>query len=663
MGLFRNIITRVASRIVEKSGGFEKLWSIAQEWKLKGNNVSHPYKQDVNIYKAVKAIADNVQQAEPAYYESSSKQQVESKDLDRLFNSPNRRQSFKDFIQEAAGHYSLGGEVFIRLIRSVGQEAGTSRLPAEMIVDSPCGYTQVLDDNRDLIGWRYGGKTLALDEVIHVKDFNPYDRFRGLPPTEPLKHEIDVDYRSMLYNKKFFDNDATPSLSLSTDKNLTQEQRDRLTDSFEKRHKGLTNAHRPTVLEAGLKLTAVGPTHKEMDFIEQKKFTREEILGTFRTPKALFNITESLNYATFTGQMKTFWIYCLVPILWKFEDAFTRQIVKPYDESLYFAFNLKNVPAFQEDFGSKVETGIKLFGMGFTSNEINEKLELGFDDKEWRDFWWINFGMAPAGEDQVDQSNDAAAPTKAVALPVEVEKGTLIEQKILKRFLSGQGALEARFESKMRRYLFEQRKRFIEKMTTDNVYHGKEILNWIEEDDLLKKAIAPAIERSVHEGVNIGRELLAKKSISEDMFTSDISSYIAMRVNKILGINQTTQSRIQDQIQEGVKNGEAINSIADRVRDVFNMASSRAKLIARTETAGGVNGGSLLYYRSVGVDQKAWITANDEHVRETHRSCQSQGAIDMDDSFNNGLQYPGDQNNGDAGEVCNCRCALRPIVN
>lgn len=661
--MIRNFVTRVAGKIIEKSGSWEKLWAIAQEWRLKGDNVQHPYKQDVNVYKAVKAIADNVQQAEPAYYKESTKQQVDSPELDALFYSPNSRQSFKDFIQEAAGQYSLCGEVFIRLIRSVGQEAGTSKLPAEMIVDSPYGYVEVLDDDRNLIAWRYGGKTIPLDSIIHIKDFNPYNRHRGLSPTVPLKNEIDVDFRSMLYNKKFFDNDATPSLSLSTEKNLTQDQRDRLKDSFEQRHKGLTNAHRPTVLEAGLKLTSMAPSHRDMDFVEQKKFTREEILGTWRTPKALFNITEQLNYATFTGQMKTFWIYCLVPILWKFEDAFTRQIVKPYDKSLYFAFNLSNVPAFQEDFNSKVDTGTKLFNMGFTGNEVNDKLELGFEPKPWRDFWWVQFGMTPAGESDMSPADENTAPAKAAAAESPEAKGTLMEQKILKRFLTGQSALEARFESKIRRYLFEQRKRFIEKMTVDNIFGGKAVLNWIEEDELLTKAIAPMIERSVTEGVKIGQELLNRKSISEDMFTSDLSSYIAMRVRNILGINQTTQNRIQDQIQEGIKQGEAINTIADRVRDVFNVASSRAKLIARTETAGGVNGGSLLYYRSIGVEQKAWITANDEHVRETHRMCQAQGAIDMDDSFTNGLHYPGDQNNGDAAEVCNCRCALRPIVN
>lgn len=672
MKIFDKLISRMAEGIIRKSGGWGTLWKLGQEWKLFGKSVNQPYRQDVNIFKAVKVIADNASQAEPAFYEWSSQEEIENKELQRLFRAPNSRQSFKDFIQEAVGHFALHGEVFIRKVDSLGQQAGTRNLPSELIVEDPKTFVEVLDGNRNLTGWKFWGGMLQLDQVIHIKDFNPYNKYRGLSPTEPLANEIDVDFRSMLYNKKFFDNDATPSMALMTDKNLNPEQRTRLEESYDKKHRGAQNAHRPTILEGGLKLESFGPTHKDMDFVEQKKFTREEILGTYRTPKALFNITESLNYATFTGQMKTFWIYCLVPILWKFEDALTRHLIMPFDPNLYFAFNLKSVPAFQEDFNSKVDTGIKLFNMGFTGNEINQKLELGFEEQEWRDYWWIQFGMAPAGEETEQneqqesdpQAGKAVMPQQAHTVAPSVDKSTFFEQKLLKRFISGQSALEARFESKIKRFFFEQRKRLLERLTPTNVEQGEKLLNWTEENDLLKKVVRPILEKCVQEGIQIGKELLPdKKSISADLFNSDVASYIALRVEKITGINLTTQSRIQAQVEEGIKAGEAINAIADRVRDVFNMAASRAKLVARTETAGGVNGGSLLYYDSIGVEQKAWITANDEHVRESHRLCQAQGPVDMSDKFENGLEYPGDQFNGDAGEVCNCRCALRPIVN
>jgi uncharacterized protein with gpF-like domain len=119
---------------------------------------------------------------------------------------------------------------------------------------------------------------------------------------------------------------------------------------------------------------------------------------------------------------------------------------------------------------------------------------------------------------------------------------------------------------------------------------------------------------------------------------------------------------LTEQVQVGASVGQQVTAMQEAVRELFNLSSSRALLIARTESGGAVNGGSMLYYQNEGVDKKEWTTANDELVRESHQRCEAQGAIPMENSFQNGLMYPQDQGNGDAGEVCNCRCSLLPIV-
>ena len=69
----------------------------------------------------------------------------------------------------------------------------------------------------------------------------------------------------------------------------------------------------------------------------------------------------------------------------------------------------------------------------------------------------------------------------------------------------------------------------------------------------------------------------------------------------------------------------------------------------------------MLYYESEGVEKKQWVTAHDELVRPSHRACEAQGAIGIDRTFVNGLKWAGDQT-GDAGEICNCRCGVIPVV-
>jgi uncharacterized protein with gpF-like domain len=54
--------------------------------------------------------------------------------------------------------------------------------------------------------------------------------------------------------------------------------------------------------------------------------------------------------------------------------------------------------------------------------------------------------------------------------------------------------------------------------------------------------------------------------------------------------------------------------------------------------------------------QKGWLATNDDRTRDSHAELNGV-FVDIDDEFDNGLEYPGDPN-GDPSEVYNCRCTL-----
>lgn len=58
-----------------------------------------------------------------------------------------------------------------------------------------------------------------------------------------------------------------------------------------------------------------------------------------------------------------------------------------------------------------------------------------------------------------------------------------------------------------------------------------------------------------------------------------------------------------------------------------------------------------------GFTHKAWVTMEDEVVRESHNLNSEQGAVPIGERFGNGLLYPGDPA-GLIGETINCRCWL-----
>lgn len=657
---------------------WEKLWGAAREWVLNKGKVTKPYSQVPSVYKAVKAICDNVPQAQMAIYEWETDDEIQSQvdPLLNLLNQPRltgRKQSGNDFLQELVGYYALNNECFIRKVSGMGNTAGTRALPGELHVLNPVEMTENKDGNGIVTSWRYRNQTFTVDEIIHIKDFNPYDENRGMNPSEPLGQEMNLDYLAGVFNMAFFQNDATPNALIMSEKPMTDIQRKRLTEWIQKRHQGADNKHKIDILEGGLDMKTLTPSHKDMEFTEQRKFSREEILGAFRAPKALFNITEDLNYATFQGQMKIFWLYAIMPILRKIEDAINVNLVWPYNRKIYFAFNIKNVPAFQEDFAGKVTTAKTLWEMGFTGNEINQKLGLGFDDKDWREFWWVSIGLLPAdqamerdfNEDPQDPApdNDTTKPDKdkdddkkdAAAPKMEIRNW-----HIWKSFVARQAPAERLLEKKLTRYFYEQRVRLLSALNDQNKRQGPDILHWEEENALLKKYVRPIMEQAVNEGVSHARELVGKKSA--DNLDTRIISYIESRMAKIIGINNTTRNMLRKTIDSQIVDGASIQQISDAVKEKYNLMSSRAKLIARTETAGAVNGGSNVYYQDVGIPKKKWITAGDEIVRESHRRCEAQGSIKVDGAFTNGCRYPGDQEVEDAGECVNCRCTLSPVL-
>jgi HK97 family phage portal protein len=648
-------LDKVVEDAVKKSSRFGRFFGAGREFWGGDTEVTKPFDQIPSIYKAIKAIADNVPQADLKFRDKKSKKPIDTDPIIDLFNRPNPYMTESDFIQSWVGFHCLFGESLVVKEESLGQVAGSRNLPAELWPFNPEHFTP-MTQGRLITSWTYSAESIIYkpEQVVFCKDFNPYSLFRGSKPLGSIEKIIDIDWKSLIYNKAFFDNDATPGLMLSTEEELGADVVKRIQAQFEAKYKGARNAHRVAILEAGLKPQPGPPTHQDMEFIAQKQFTREEILGIWRVPKVMFNITDDLNYATAMAQMKIFWAYGIMPVMKKIQASINLYIVQPYNPAIEAYFDFSNVVAYQEDFKEKVATGTQLWGLGFTRNEINERLGLGFEPAPWGDVWWAPFGLTP-----VDSAEEAQPePTPPVDEPKK--DASIFDQKrvaLWKGFARRQDALEAKMSGAVSKYFFQQRKDVLAAL--DKQGPGFQI-DWQAQDKKLRDKAEPYLWLGLKQGVEHGRSLLGKKSLSEDQLDAQLQSFLVTRCDNITQINQTVQGKLRDAVTEGVQAGETNMQLADRIREIYNMAAGRSILIARTETVGAVNGGSSLYYKTEGIQKKEWLTARDANVRETHQHLEGE-VVAMSQDFSNGLSYPGDQK-GEPEEVCNCRCTILPVV-
>lgn len=124
-------------------------------------------------------------------------------------------------------------------------------------------------------------------------------------------------------------------------------------------------------------------------------------------------------------------------------------------------------------------------------------------------------------------------------------------------------------------------------------------------------------------------------------------------------VNETTERELRAALVDAINAGSSIGDIKKEVQRIFGYAEGyRNERIARTETISATNYGAWEAMKQSGIVgiKKEWIATIDERTRESHSDLDGE-ITGLDDTFSNGLQFPGDPH-GEAAEVINCRCTI-----
>lgn len=137
--------------------------------------------------------------------------------------------------------------------------------------------------------------------------------------------------------------------------------------------------------------------------------------------------------------------------------------------------------------------------------------------------------------------------------------------------------------------------------------------------------------------------------------------------SKIKG-ERWSKAKISSAIQQGIVQGEPIDDIAKRLRDVTDMDYAASVRNARTATIGAQNAGrkdAADRVRSQGVEMvDIWSCTYDARTRETHLALDGEERGEdgyFTTIYGDQLKYPADPN-GDPSEVYNCRCRLNSVI-
>lgn len=630
--------------------------------------LTHPYREHVWVYACVNAIAQAISSV-PLIFKTGNRKDskvLEDHPLVDLFESPNPMMSGTQLIEATLIYLGLTGEAFYILERE-----SESQVPREIWVIHPERFREVVDEKSGLVkGWVYakGTKQIPLQnhEVVFFRYFNPYNDYRGLSPLQAARAGIEQDFWAGQYNKAFFQNSAQPGGVLETSGNLTDEEYQRLLAQWQDRHRGAGKAHQIAILEGGLSYKQTGLSQKDMDFLEQRKWNREEIMAAFKVPKTELGFYDDVNFATAKTQRKLFWENTLLPKMALIEFVLWSQLLRHIEGGRIWAeFDYAVISALQEDRKELVESAQKLWSMGVPLNVVNEYLGLGLPEVEGGDVGYLPFNLTPV------TSVKPVAPEKWAAELVSsaplLLKG-FDGEAYWKAYLETHTPMERTVQGKVSRYFYEQRKRQLKKL--EEVLGGKAAVRGIEveallldleeENAALRKMIWPLyLEAAQKAGEGLMVELGADPGIFTLIDTPAMAA-LENKLIKVVGINETVREQLRDTLIDGLAKLETTAELMERVKQVYNFAQARSLTIARTEVGQAMGVARDAAMQQMGVEKIRWVTAGDERVRESHKALDGM-VIERGQLFPNGCQFPCDVM-GPADEVINCRCVAAPLV-
>lgn len=142
----------------------------------------------------------------------------------------------------------------------------------------------------------------TVDEVTHFAPTpDPLATYRGMSWLTPVLRAIGHDKAMDRHKGKFFENAATPNLSVALDKDVSLEAFKAFREKLELTHRGVENAYRTLYLGGGADVKVIGADFKQMDFKVVQGAGETRIAAAAGVPPIIVGLSEGLESATYCG--------------------------------------------------------------------------------------------------------------------------------------------------------------------------------------------------------------------------------------------------------------------------------------------------------------------------------------------------------------------------
>lgn len=502
-----------------------------------------------------------------------------------------------------------------------------------------------------------GKRPFKREEIVHFHGYNPSDDVNGSSPIESLRRVLAEDYEASRMREQTLRNGARVSGYLRRPLDAPdwgKEARTRFKRGWRQQYAGSgPEAGGTPVLEDGMEFVPASWNSEELQYIQVRKLTREEVAAAYHIPPPMVGILDHATFGNIEEQHKMLYMDTLGPWLTDLKEEIELQLLSEFDDraGVYIEFNLaaKLKGSFEDQAGA-LQTSVG--APWLTRNEARARQnlpQLPGGDELITPLNVIVGGQASPTDSGTQ--NEAAAPRRAVksgpaitrdALdePLHIKSGpreedTAAAKAVLVRFFKRQrAAVLARLGGKAPEWWDEKR-------------WDKELA-----DDLYGLAMTVTAE--------IGAETLDALGVEPDQYNAAQTEKFlrAVAVARAGAINSTTRDQITKALAGDVGEGAVTATPAGVFDAAETTRSDQAAVTLATSLAGFAvqEAGKQLGRPET---TKTWTTTSSK-PRSSHAGMNGE-TVGIDEVFSNGMNGPGDPAGG-VDEVAGCSCVLDVTV-
>ncbi len=323
------------------------------------------------VWASARLISESIASLPLQFFAADGQTQLDRGVLFDLFSGKvNRYQTRQEFFETMLLNLSLTGNAY-----AVKQYVG-DRLVGLLPIMTAQIETRMLPDGSIVhVHYHHEGVTVLSEQSVwHVKLFG--NSIVGLSPLAYAARTMGIAMAAENRVAQIFKNGGKPTGLLTVDKVLNKDQRDHIRQEFNELREG--NGDRLMVLEAEMKYEAVSMTPEDIQLLESRRFSLEDIARWMGVPSVLINDTSG---STVWGSgiqeiVQGFYKLSLRPYLERLEASMVHNLLPPLQASRTIAqFDFDALT--RNDLGERLDALQKGIQSGiFMPNEARKRVNL-----------------------------------------------------------------------------------------------------------------------------------------------------------------------------------------------------------------------------------------------------------------------------------------------